>query len=273
MTHLTIHLLPESEPPMPFYFVTMSPHYEQRPMRWEKGAMDYAQILFVVEGEGYLEHEGVRHPLSRGSAFFANRGIPSFYGGNGRFVTAFLTARGEALDGMLAHFACPDFFYLPSIDTEAYLARLSRILKEYEGRRREGVLSSLTYAFFTDFFEEAQAHRLSDLDRILLHIEKHFGGKLTLSDLAAVGGMSVSKLCHDFKRLYGMTVFGYILHVRLSYARSFLSTYPDATTREAAAAAGFEDVSYFCRAYRRKFEKTPAAEKRERRHALPDGKN
>ena len=71
----------------------------------------------------------------------------------------------------------------------------------------------------------------------------------------------MSKLCHDFKRDMGCPVFAYILNMRLTYAQRFLRSYPDVRIKDAALSCGFEDLSYFCKAYKKKFGRSPAADR------------
>ena len=87
----------------------------------------------------------------------------------------------------------------------------------------DGKLSSLCYSFFVDFFEEAYFENYPT-DKSIIYINKNFTEKITLSDIAKNSGVSVSKLCHDFKKKYGKTVFEYIMDLRLTYAKNIFLT-------------------------------------------------
>ena len=71
----------------------------------------------------------------------------------------------------------------------------------------------------------------------------------------------MSKLCHEFKRQFGYSVVTYINDVRLGYARELLQNDEATTVKAAAMSCGFEDVSYFCRAYKKKFGVTPTGDR------------
>lgn len=261
MSNLTINLLPEGLREPPVYFCTASAHYPQKTTRYPEGALQFHQILMVVSGTGELHCGGETHPLSRGCAFFTAMGQETEYVNTGGLVTAFLTARGEAMEGMLEHYGCGSFLFAPRTDLEKSLEAIRQIIREYYERKREGLLSAMTYRFFVDFLEEQLRFPMSALDQTGLYIEKHFREKLTLEGLAAVTGVSVSKLCHDFKTRFGCSVFSYILDLRLTYGRRLLLSTREARIQEAAHACGFEDVSYFCKAYKKKFGKTPAQDR------------
>jgi len=261
MSQLTINLLPDGVPVPPVYFYTASSHFPQADMGYAPGAQTFYQILLVLEGTGVLRCQGNSYPLKRGCAFFTAQGCPSEYRNTGGLVTAFLTARGSALPGLLAHYGCGDFCFTDRINPEEYLSGIQRIILEYYDRKREGQLSAYVYSFFVDFLEHWSGTPLSPLEQITLFIERNFTRKLTLEQLAAVSGISVSKLCHDFRKHCGCTVFTYILNLRLTYARSFLQASRESRTKDAAIRCGFEDISYFCRAYKKKFGRTPAQDK------------
>ena len=261
MSQLTINLLPEGIPAPPVYFYTASDYFPQATMGYAPGAQNFYQILLVLSGTGVLHCQGNSYPLKRGCAFFTAQGCPSEYINTGGLTTAFLTAKGDARPGLLAHYGCGDFFFTDRANPDKHLQEIRRIIREYYDHKREGQLSAYVYSFFTDFLEQHAGVPLTPLEQTTLFIERNFTRKLTLDQLAAVSGISVSKLCHDFKKQYGSTVFSYLLNLRLTYARSFLQVSPEARTKDAAIRCGFEDISYFCKSYKKKFGKTPAQDR------------
>lgn len=258
MHNFTINLLPEDFRELPVYFYTASNSFPQNTMRYDPGAQQFYQILLVLEGSGVLYCGGRSYPLTRGCAFFTAEGYPSEYVNTGGLTTAFLTARGSALPVLLAHYGYEDFLFAEHMNVEKCIADISEIIREYYEQKREGRLSAMAYQVFVDFFEAQRESTASPLEQICRYLEKHFMEKLTLARLAALSDVSVSKLCHDFKAAYGCTVFAYILNLRLTYARSYLFSDRDARTKDAALSCGFEDISYFCRAYKKKFGLRPS---------------
>jgi len=261
MSDMTINMLPEGFRELPVYFVTASGSYRQKDARYLPGTQTFHQILLVVSGTGVLHCNGSTYPLSRGCAFFTAMGQSCEYLDTGDLVTAFLTVRGPGMDAILDHYGCGSFLFAQHVNLEERLSAIGAIIREYYAHKRQGLLSSMAYGFFVDFFEEQRRGTVSSVEQTCLYIERHFAEPLTLDRLAAVSGVSVSKLCHDFRGRYGCSVFGYILNLRLTYARSFLQSFPTSRTKDAAFACGFEDVSYFCKAYKKKFGKTPAQDR------------
>ena len=258
MTIITQNLLPDNSPLPPAYFHTACTDFSQSSMKYPAGSQDFYQILLVLDGSGILHCGGKTFPLQRGCAFFTAMGYPSEYINTSGLTTAFLTAKGSAMPMLHALYHCGDFIFVEQIALEAYLEKIEEIIQVYYENKREGQLSALTYNFFVTFFEQQASSDLTPLAKTSLYIEQHFTDKLTLEHLAAISSVSISKLCHDFKAAYGCTIFQYILNLRLTYARSFLRASTQARIKEAALACGFDDISYFCKAYKKKFGKTPS---------------
>ena len=131
----------------------------------------------------------------------------------------------------------------------------------YFGNPLEINVSVITSIFFCKFFDSA-SQPLNLCQQIALYLEKHFTEKLSLEEIAAAFGISVSKLCHDFKKTFHYTVISYLLDLKLTYARNLFLSNTAAKIREVSFACGFEDVSYFCKAYKAKFGLTPTADRK-----------
>ncbi len=256
-----INYLPENSKKLPIYFHTLSKYFIESHIIRPNGQKDFDQILFVVEGKGSVTCCGKTYKLEKGCAFFSSRNVPIEYKSEERMVTAFLTANGSAINELCDFFGYGDFWFCDNVNVEKYLSELEEIIHEYYKHKRESVLSKMVYSFYVDFFDEKQPVSNDICDKVSLYIEKNFTKKISLSQLADMYGISVSKLCHEFKNKFGYTVFEHIINLRLTYARNYLISTPDARTSDAAACCGFDDVSYFCRAYKKKFAKTPLQEK------------
>ncbi len=258
MDTITINILPENFKPLPIIFNTASAYYKQPTTEYPNGKQTFYQILIVLEGKGTLYCNNEVYKLKKGCAFFTAPNTYSKYTNDGGLATAFLTVTGKCMPEFIEHFGCENFRFFHSVDTEKYVADIKEIINEYYKTKNESTLSALSYCFYTNFFEHQQETPLASLDKTTLYIEKNFNKKLTLNELAEINKTSVSKLCHDFKDKYGCTVFQQILNLRLTYAHNLLATNPNTKTKEVSVACGFDDVSYFCRAYKNKFGTSPS---------------
>lgn len=77
-----------------------------------------------------------------------------------------------------------------------------------------------------------------------------------LEGLAQEAGMGTTKFKYLFKELYGMGIFQYIHDRRMNMAKTLL-TDSDEPIKSIAGVAGFEYVSNFTAAFKKKFGLTP----------------
>lgn len=256
-----IIFLHENENTLPINFHTVSCHFKEQHIFRPNGQILFDQILFVKEGTGILKCNSKTYTLKKGCAFFSGRDLPIEYYSTNGLITAFLTASGTAVQELCRFYDCDNFFFSDNIDADEYVSKINKIISEYYTRKRETILSGMVYSFYVNFFEEMHPVNVDDIEKVALYLEKNFTNKLTLSELATTHGISVSKLCHAFKKKYHCSIVEYILNLRLSYARNYLFTTQNSRTSDAAFLCGFDDVSYFCRTYKKKFGVSPKEDK------------
>lgn len=256
---MKINLLPENFEYLPLYLYTFSTGFHQDYVNFPTGR-DFCQILFVIDGKGVLECNNKTYELKKGYAFYTSKDIPISYGSTDNLLTAFVTVKGDTVITLEKYFNC-DGFLFKKIDTEEYLKRVQEISDEFHSMKRNSILSSLCYSFLVDFFEY-QVNEPNQTNKIKIFIEKNFTKKLTLEKIANEFSISVSKLSHDFKKEYNHTIFHLILNSRLDYAKNLIFLNSDLKIKDIALSCGFEDISYFCKAYKQKFGITPSEYKK-----------
>lgn len=259
MNKIIFHTQDALRQSLPIHLHSISDHYQETTVRQPHG-YPFHQILMVLQGEGILECRGQEFPLKHGCAFYTAPGVPMIYRSTDSLTTAFLTVTGPGADQIPEHFGCDGFLFRKNADIEKLLPGISAVIEEYYSQQREGILSALSYSFYIRFFEP-QKQQPSLCRQVALYIEKYYAKKLSLSTIAQAHSISVSKLCHDFKKEFGCSVFSYILNLRLTYARNLLHTNPDTKTKDVALLCGFEDSSYFCKAYKARFGVIPSEDK------------
>ena len=123
--------------------------------------------------------------------------------------------------------------------------------------------SAFAYEFFTRMLadcEKAKSGSMRDLHQImhdycLKNIERH----PDINELAAVSGFSRGHFCRKFKQEIGRNPHEFILDLKMRFAMRKLQTEYNISVKEVAAACGFEDPSYFCKAFKKIFGVTPAS--------------
>ena len=262
MSKIICNNVTEKTASLPIYFRTACDRYPEGNISRPFG-MESAQILIVADGSGELECQGKKYPLRRGCAFFTDRYVPMKYVNLEGLVTGFITAEGSAIKSIITYLGCGEFVFRDSVNCDRYISDIRQLIDSYHEYRREGALSAMTYSFFMKFLEESvQSVPMTKQDKTALYIEKNFTKKLTLHTLAQEMGISVSAVCHGFKEKFNCTVFEYILNLRLEYARNLLLSSPEVMIKDAAVTSGFENISYFCRSYKKKYGITPGDEQK-----------
>lgn len=89
-------------------------------------------------------------------------------------------------------------------------------------------------------------------------VQRRYGERLAVSELARSAGLSISQLQREFLRLLGLTPSEYITKVRVLMARRALER-SDRAVGTIALDLGFYDQSHFTRVFRRQTGLTPLA--------------
>ena len=87
-------------------------------------------------------------------------------------------------------------------------------------------------------------------------MDTRFFETLRVEELAAEAGLSGVHFRNEFKRYFGVTPLAYLKRVRLEQAKQLLTS-GYYTVTEAAAACGFDSVSYFSQEFRRMTGQSP----------------
>ena len=146
--------------------------------------------------------------------------------------------------------------FYDNIDVDKYKNYINEISKMYLGEKNEGRLSAMVYSLIVEFFEEKSRKNLHPMENVLHYMETNFSGKISLDDLAKLVSLSRSQFCKEFKNYFGCAAFEKLMEIRLYYAYTLTSCH-GVSTKDAAAKCGFEDVGYFCRAFKKRYGTSP----------------
>ena len=260
MKNITYNLMLEDSLDLPVVFRSVCANYDQESLRWQENYTDFHIIQFIVSGSGIFRCRGKEYKLSQGCAFFVKKGVAFEYINTGNLKSAFLSTVGSVPE-IFALSCTDDHRFYSSVDLNKYLGMISNIEREYYLTSKKARLSSLSYELLSEFFSEAENHPTGTNERVLTYIKSNFKKKITLEDISSDAGISVSKLCHDFKKAHGCSVFTMIKNLRLDYAKELLSSTANLKVKDVALFSGFEDTSYFCSAYKKRFDKSPLSDK------------
>lgn len=107
-----------------------------------------------------------------------------------------------------------------------------------------------------------QAGYSTYIDDIKRYIAQHFSGSVRVADIAASVSLNPSYCSTIFKQREGVAISDYLTAIRIRHAQDLLR-HDTASITEIAAQAGFCDVYYFSRVFRRQCGLTPTAYRRQ----------
>ena len=99
----------------------------------------------------------------------------------------------------------------------------------------------------SDTYRESRPAFLAQVTQYCL---EHLEEAVTVDELAALAGYSRYHFSRQFRRYQGMSPQQYVTELRLKLALRMLQTEP-LSIKEIAARCGFEDVSYFCKVFKK----------------------
>lgn len=117
------------------------------------------------------------------------------------------------------------------------------------------ILQQKLYSFRSNH-EQQLSYRLKQVKKVLRYIEQHYAEQITLEELASIAGMNPKYFCRFFRQIIQRTPINYLNYYRIECAKEQLAS-TDATITEIALNCGFNDTSYFIKAFKKYMGITP----------------
>lgn len=157
--------------------------------------------------------------------------------------------------GELAVEVCPSL----SQRTEDILTALFSALRE-EKEYHELVVSGALLSLFASLYAEGHIAPIKSGKGVLARertvasllgwIDRHYAERFTLDTLSAAAGVTPNYLCRIFKEYTGKTPIDYANAVRVEHVCHELR-WGEKNVTEAALSCGFNDISYFCKVFKK----------------------
>lgn len=132
----------------------------------------------------------------------------------------------------------------------------------YELQIKIGFLEFINYFYSNNYYQVYKSHEVNNerttrlIKDITIYIEEHYSEKITLEMLANEANISVYYLSHIFRQYTNQTPIEYLNQYRLSTAANLLRTTDD-SIMDISFECGYNNVSYFNRAFKSKYNMTP----------------
>ncbi len=116
--------------------------------------------------------------------------------------------------------------------------------------------------FTSQKYDQNIANQYNKLKPLFDYIEHNYDKALSLTELSQVVNLTPQYLCSSFKKTTSQTVFQYINLFRIKKSKELLLQNKSLQIKELARIVGFQDVSYFCSAFRKSEQMSPIEFKR-----------
>lgn len=107
------------------------------------------------------------------------------------------------------------------------------------------------------------------LERVCRYIDGHIGSAISLSDMAAVAGISRMHFAAQFRAATGLRPHDYLLRRRVAAAQALLAD-PARTIVDVALSVGFQSQSHFTTVFKRHLGLPPDRWRRQQHYALAE---
>lgn len=226
-------------------------------------------LFFVVlDGEGYVTYEGRTFPVTAGDCLWLDCSRAYSHKSSMELPWTLMWVHfwGKEADALYRNYVTlgNPFLFRPG-NTYPFTNTLTRLYREQS--RRDSLSELVSHNYLTDLVTSiylendktsSGAHHIPEkFIKIRGYLEEHYTEKLELDTLANHFYISKFHLAREFKRIFGITIGGYLLQQRISKAKSLLR-FSELSVEEIALQCGFSDGGYFIKVFKKEEKTTPA---------------
>lgn len=259
-----------------YYIRNVRRHPFQFPVHWH----DELEIIYIRHGILHVCIEGHDHVGHEGSVFLVNPRELHFMGSDDMSVAYFtllfplefisFQTMDDLESGLLMPLRSGQLHLASEIADPALSKELGILLEQVIQLNQETVslhcqietrlllLKVLAFMLKHNLLQTPSlpGNQINLQREMIAYIQEHFTEKLSLSDLSAQFHLSEKYLSRYFKEHFNLTFSDYTNHLRLICAKQLLETTKLPVT-EVALCAGFSNVSYFIRMFKRQYGTPP----------------
>lgn len=243
---------------------------------------EFAEIIFILDGRGAVYVNGVGHSLKKGDLVIYNAGVTHYETSDPKEP---LEAQFVAFDKFEITDLEPNCFLPPHYDFLYHTEDMYDDFRKYFNTIIEETINKKQ--FYAEIAQNAShtlimylfrmlnrtegtnelLHRNEALMRAMRYIDAHFSEDISLDVIAEQCYINKYHLSHLFAKYEGTTVGKYILAKRLDEAKRLLH-FNELSVMEISQQSGFNDLSYFCRAFKKEVGSTPRQYRKSLKNAL-----
>ncbi len=129
--------------------------------------------------------------------------------------------------------------------------------RQLEKNALENLLIYTTRMFLeSDRKENSEYKSATVAEQVKKYVDKHFRENIKLDDLSSALGYCVGHICHQFKKIYSMSIINYMLRRRVIEALVMFEN-SDISIQQVSDSLGFDSAQYFSYIFKRFTHITP----------------
>lgn len=241
---------------------------------WREGAHshDFCEILYVADGRGTITVGKSVYKVRKGDMIIYNADLVHEEESSNAYPMAlyFMGLGGLRLTDLPVNHLLPpglNFIYPAGKYAEVYAGYFERMIPEFEKKEQffaeitqNLAMTVLMYTFRLVNEHNKEANQLlqsnANIRQAINYIQAHLSENLTLEEIARQCHMSKFYLSHQFTQTQGISLSKYILKSRITKSMRLLRD-TLMSVKEISESVGFNDVAYFCRAFKTETGTTP----------------
>ena len=238
---------------------------DKTPLHWH----EYYEVELFLSGKGTTLMNGTEHPVERGKLFFMTPIDIHCYTVTETTETINISFTAEVIEDMgiteKLSVNSGAVITLSEEETE-WMFSMAKKMRE-ESLKNEFMnkkyISQMMGCILIEILRKAGKKRdgaksPDSIQSAIQYIYLHFRENLNLDVVAAQAGLSSNHFSEKFHRYMGATFKEYLTRVRLDYAIKLL-LYTEISINDVSYFSGFNSVSYFLRAFKKKYNTSPLA--------------
>lgn len=233
-----------------------------------KNAQCYS-LEYVYEGEGVIQENNKIYKIGPGDFFILHPHCYHHYYSSPKnpWKKIFVVIDGDLRfpELLLEQYSISKMTYFPKLNNPLMLEDIFALFKSNNANvsQKFEILFCSTIISLAHYFKNAVSDYTS-INKAKRFIDKKIATKFKLDEVAEYANISVSFLCREFKKTFGVTPYNYILNSRIELAKTMLSE-TDEPIHLICERFNFADIAHFSKAFKNKVGVSPSVYREQNR--------
>jgi len=243
-----------------------TPFNRSREQNWHENI----ELQLCTEGEGMVLLDGERYAVLPGDIVAVNSNVVHYTTTKSYLKYTCLIVSTQWCRQMQINYSSLSF--APKIKSSKIAKLINKLAEMYLNKEDPLRIAKLNETLLKIMIEltehystgrstsDIKSKRFETIKSAVIFIEKNYGRKITLSEIAENVFMDKYTLCKEFKKCTGQTVVEYLHRLRCTKAIEYLTQ--GYSVSESAGLCGFDNLSFFTKIFKRCTGRNPSHYKR-----------